>query len=66
MKTEDNLREALIGAGFPPELIEAHWQKFERLWVEIRAQELEFWGKYFVRTGKHYRTFHAKAQTRQS
>lgn len=55
MNTKEDLIKVLEGLGFPPEVIEEHLHKFWLLTVECKSRELEFWGKYFVNTGEHYR-----------
>jgi hypothetical protein len=55
---DEELLYMLRGAGLPSGVIKAHLPTLRRFSVELKAQELQFWGEYFIRSGQHYRQRH--------
>lgn len=55
MIEDDSLLLLLKESGLPPEVIRDNLPALRRFCTEMRAREVEFWGKYFVSSAKHYR-----------
>ena len=55
MRTPEELTKMLKKIGFPRKVIDDYLLEFWELTIEIKAQEVEFWGNYFVKSGEHYR-----------
>jgi hypothetical protein len=61
MKSDDDELVVLLkDAGLPPDVIADHLPALRRFGVELKAREIEFWGKYFIRSADHYRKHHKR------
>jgi hypothetical protein len=58
MMGDELLLSMLKSAGLSQEVIDANLPALRKFWVESKAREVDFWGKYFVSCGKHYRKHH--------